>query len=268
MSDRAIPIKKAIPIIAITWIISLVTTLAVVSVAPNIFPISDDAVTTQKIADSAITTTKLADGTVTSAKILDGTITAVDLTDGAIVTTKIADGAIITTNLADGNVTSAKILDGTITSEDLDTGAVTTYKIADYAVTNAKLASDAIPFASKVVTTEDSTTSTDFEDMPDTSVSITLDREYSQLLILFSCEAANPDPSHRISARALVGTKEAYPSIVSLTPRDRVSYGSYTRIFFSENVAAGTYIVKMQWGVDGSEGYVCLRTLTVIALPA
>lgn len=220
MSDGAIPIKKAIPIIAITWIISLVTTLAVVAVAPNIFPIriSDDAVTTQKIADGAITTIKLADGTVTSAKILDGTITA----------------------------------------EDLDNGAVT----------NVKLASDAIPFASKVIATEDSTTSTDFEDMPDTSVNITLERGYSNLLILFSCEAANPDPSKGINAKALVGVKEAYPSIVSLVPRDAVDYGSYSRIFFSENVAAGTYIVKIQWSVDGSEGYVCLRTLTVIALPA
>lgn len=38
MSEATFPFKKAIPIIVVTWILSLVTTLAIVYVAPNIFP--------------------------------------------------------------------------------------------------------------------------------------------------------------------------------------------------------------------------------------
>lgn len=81
MSGMATSIKKAAPIIVVTWILSLVTTLAVVYVAPNILPlqttqISDNAVTAEKIADTAIITTKLADGSVTSAKIENGTLKA------------------------------------------------------------------------------------------------------------------------------------------------------------------------------------------------
>ncbi|MHC3130049.1 MAG: hypothetical protein IBV52_08260 [Candidatus Bathyarchaeota archaeon] len=79
MSGMATSIKKAAPIIVVTWILSLVSTLAVVYVAPNILPlqttqISDNAITSKKIADSAIVTTKLADGSVTSAKIQNGNV--------------------------------------------------------------------------------------------------------------------------------------------------------------------------------------------------
>jgi len=81
MSGMAISIKKAAPIIVVTWILSLVSTLSVVYVAPNILPlqtrqISDNAVTSEKIVDSAVVTTKLADGSVTSAKIQNGTLKA------------------------------------------------------------------------------------------------------------------------------------------------------------------------------------------------
>ena len=37
MSESTFPLKKVIPIIVVTWILSLVTTLAVVYFAPNIF---------------------------------------------------------------------------------------------------------------------------------------------------------------------------------------------------------------------------------------
>jgi len=50
MSDGAFQIKKMVPIIVLTWILSLVTTLAVVYVAPSIFPIS---VSTDNISDEA-----------------------------------------------------------------------------------------------------------------------------------------------------------------------------------------------------------------------
>lgn len=163
--------SKAVPIIVLTWIISLVTTLAVVYVAPSIFPIS---VSTENIVDEAIIATKLADGTVTSAKVVDGTLTAIDIADGSILTVKIADGAvttdkiddgavteekiddeaitaakiadgaIVTIKLADGSVTSAKILDGTVTAVDLANGSIITAKIANGAVTTGKIADGAV----------------------------------------------------------------------------------------------------------------------------
>jgi hypothetical protein len=181
MSDGAFQIKKVIPIIVLTWILSLVTTLAIVYVAPSIFPIS---VSTDNIADEAIITTKLADGTVTSAKVVDGTLTAMDIADGSILTVKIddgavttdkiedgavttdkiddeavttskiddeaitaakiANGAIVTIKLADGSVTSAKILDGTVAAVDLANGSIITAKIANGAVTTAKIADGAV----------------------------------------------------------------------------------------------------------------------------
>ena len=250
MPEGAISITKMIPIIVITWILSLVTTLAIVYVAPNIFPIT---VTTDNIADSAIITTKLANGTVTSAKILDGTLTAEDLSDGSIITVKVADGAvttakiadeavttgkmddeavttakiansaIVTIKLADGSVTSAKIVDGTVTAVDLADdsiitakiadGAVTTAKIADGAVTNLKLASGAIPYNVTHSTTSETTSSTGFVDMPDMAVNITLTRN-STLIIMFSAEAwvTGPDPAdYALYVRAMVNTTQANP---------------------------------------------------------
>lgn len=160
-----------IPVIVITWILSLVTTLAIVYVAPSFLPFS---VSTDNIADNAVITTKLADGTVTSAKILDGTLTAEDISDGSIVAVKVADGAVTTTKLADGvittdkmddeavttakiadtaivtikladgSVTSAKIVDGTVTAVDLANNAVITAKISDGAVTTRKIADGAV----------------------------------------------------------------------------------------------------------------------------
>jgi len=150
MSEGAISLKKAVPIIVITWVLSLVTTLAMVYVAPSIFPplgsekISDDAVVTNKILDGAIITTKLADGTVTSAKILDGTIIATDLSDGSVVTLKIADGAITTAKIANGAVTSTKIADSAIVNVKLANESVTSEKIADENVTTSKIDDDAI----------------------------------------------------------------------------------------------------------------------------
>ena len=301
MSERAIPVKKAILIIVVAWILSLVTTFALVYVAPSIFPIKTD-----QIADEAIITAKLADGTVTSAKILDGTITAVDISDGSIITVKIADGnvttakiadgavttdkiadgAIVTIKLADGSVTSAKILDGTVTAVDLADGsvitakiadgavttekiadgAVTTDKIADGNVTNIKLAANAIPFNSTYITNSSSTTSTSWEDMPYTSMNITLTRT-SHLIIMFSSEARNPSATDRIEVRALVDGNTTIPSYVYFTPSDVTEHGVYTYNFIRPNVSNGTYTVKMQWRVTGDTGTVYYRTFTVIALP-
>jgi len=149
MSGIATSIKKAAPIIVVTWILSLVSTLAVVYVAPNILPlqttqISDNAVTSEKIADTAIITTKLADGSVTSAKIQNGTLTAVDLADGSIITIKVSDGAVTTSKIADSAVTTAKIADEAVATAKLADDAVTAAKIGDSAVTSEKIADTAI----------------------------------------------------------------------------------------------------------------------------
>jgi hypothetical protein len=151
MSEGAISIKKAIPIIVITWILSLVTTLAIAYFTPFIpiekDQIGDGAVTADKILDGAIITTKLDDGTVTSAKILDATITAEDIASGSIITVKVADEAITTTKIADDSITTAKIADGAIVTVKLADDAVTTSKIVDNAIVTVKMADGSVTSA-------------------------------------------------------------------------------------------------------------------------
>ncbi len=154
--------RKLIPVIAITLVLSLLTTIAVVYFASRMWA----SLPTQvfNVPDSAIVTAKLADGSVTSVKILDGSVIALDLADGSVLTVKIADGAVstekiadnavgtvklgdgavVTIKLADGSVTSAKILDGAVNGVDLANGAVLTVNLADGAVTTVKIADDAV----------------------------------------------------------------------------------------------------------------------------
>ena len=318
MAEKGLSLKKALPIIAITWILSLVTTLALVYFAPSIFPplgtqnISDTAITTPKIEDGAIVTAKLADGTVTSAKILDGTLTTQDLKDGsitevkianeavtaskiaddavntskiaenAVTTLQIADGAVVTAKLADGTVTSAKILNGDITAQDLADGsvinmkiadgAVSTNKIADRAVTDVKLAPDAIPYFAAYNASLVSTTSTSFVDVPETALTITLNRK-SNLLILFTGEAWIDGAGDELYVRALVNSVVANPNSGSLTlftTAGSSQHGSYAVNFYLENVDAGAYTVKVQWmeRLGANLAHMGDRTLNIIALPA
>jgi len=308
MSAGAFSLKKAMPVIVVAWILSLITTLALVYVAPSIFPplgtsnIEDSAITDAKIADGAILTVKLSDGTVTSAKIVDGTISAQDLMDGSILSIKVADGAItadkisnssitsdkiaedaiITVKLADNSVTSAKILDGTIVGEDLASGAIvtvkvadgaiTTSKIADGAVTNTKLAANAIPYEAVYNTTLVSTISTSFVDIPDTSLEITLGRR-SNLIIMFNAEAWVDGAGDSLFVRALVNSVVANPnsgSLILLTAAGSSQHGSYAINFYLEDVDAGTYTIKIQWSelLGANFAHIADRTLNVIALPA
>jgi len=307
MVEGAILSKKALPIIVVTWILSLITTFALVYFAPSIFPplqsanIADEAIITAKLTDGTITSAKIFDGTITAQDIADGSVTAIKVADGAITTTKIADasvatskiadasviaskiadGAIVTVKLADGSVNSAKILDGTVTAVDLADnsvtnikiadGAVSTVKIADYAVTSNKLAKSAIPYASTFNTTEESTSSTSFVDMPDTSVSITLTRT-SHLIIMFSGEAWVDGAGDSILIQALVDSTVANPSgaLVVLTTAGTGQHGVNSFIFYLPNVSAGTHTIRIQWTmlVGMNMGHVAERTLNVIALPA
>lgn len=138
MSEGGLSIKKALPIIVIAWVLSLVTTLVVAYFVP-FMPIG-----THQIGDGAIITTKLADGNVTSAKILDGTIVATDLATGTVVTVKVADGAITAAKIADGAVTSEKVAESAIVTVNLVNDTVTSAKIADSNVTTSDLADDAV----------------------------------------------------------------------------------------------------------------------------
>lgn len=81
MSEGTNLVVKMIPIIVIAWILSFVTTLAIVYVAPTIFPIS---VSMENIADSAVMTAKLADGAVAMSKIDNEAVTNVKLAPQAI----------------------------------------------------------------------------------------------------------------------------------------------------------------------------------------
>ncbi len=295
VSDR-ISVRKAVPIIALTWVIGLITALALVYFAPAIFP----PLNTGNLNDNVIITTKLADGTVNSAKILDGTVTAADLADGSIITAKITDGAItaskiangdvttekiadnaiLTAKLADDSVTSAKILDGTITAADLSTGvlnlinvedgAITTTKLADYAVSSIKLAPGAIPSAGAYNSTTVSTTSMTWEDMPAMSVSLTLTRT-SNLVATFSTEAWLGSASGFLDVRVMINNStQAYPDTgVTTITRDNTQTTSYSFTFYLPNVSAGTQLVTVQWQTPtGTQANVEDRTLTVTAFPA
>lgn len=151
MSEKTLSIKKAIPIVVVTWIFSLVTTLTIVYFAPFVpvgtNQIGDSAVTSGKIANGAIVVSKLANGSTTSAKILDGTVIAQDMADGSVITVKVADGAITTSKVADNSVTSTKVADSAIITIKLGDGAVTATKLADDAVITIKLADGAVTSA-------------------------------------------------------------------------------------------------------------------------
>jgi hypothetical protein len=305
MSEK-LSLRKMIPVIVITWILSFATTLAFIYLAPLVpidtDKINDSAITSSKIADEAIITTKLPDGSVTSAKILDGAIVAQDLADGSITTVKVAGGTITTTKiadsavtsakiadtaivsvkLADGAVTTAKILDGTITAEDLATGAVasikiadgavTASKIADYAVTNTKLALGAIPYNSTHVINIISTSSTNWQNMSDTSVSLHLART-SHVLIMFSASSrlTSMITPATMYVRAMIGDTIANPDTgASFISTIGSPYECSAFVFYLPNVNPGTYTVYIQWTVTspGVTAYVNERTLNVFALPA
>ncbi len=151
MSEGTISIKKAIPIIVVTWILSLVTALAIAYFTPftpvGTSKIDEGAVTAGKIVDDAIITTKLANGSVTSAKILDATITAEDVANGSIVAIKVADGAITTAKIVDGSITTTKIADSAVVTVNLADDSVTTSKISDGAIVTVKLADGSVTSA-------------------------------------------------------------------------------------------------------------------------
>lgn len=95
--------------------------------------------------------------------------------------------------------------------------------------------------------------------MPST---ITLDRT-SHLLIMFSAEAYNQDPTHRIWVKATVGTESAIPGAIFLTPfletanghTHTVTYMTYSCNWHRPSMSAGSYTVKIRWMVTGGIGW-------------
>jgi len=275
MSEGMISIKKAIPIIVITWVLSLVTTLALVYVSPSIFPplntgnISDDAVVADKIADGAIITTKLADGTVTSAKILDGTITATDIADGSIVTLEIADGAITVAKIANGAVTTAKVADsaiitvklanesvttekiaeGNVTTALLDDGAVTTAKLADNAVVTIKLADGAVTSA-KIL--DGTITTADLADNAVTSVKIANGAVTTTKIANYAITslklAANAIPSNSsYSSSQYSKTTSTVENITGMSVTLKLDRNSTLIILFSTQTALSSATESIMW---------------------
>lgn len=146
--------------------------------------------------------------------------------------------------------------------------SVTTDRIADGVVTNEKLAADAIPYASVKGITITTTTSTGgvWEDMDDTSVTITFNQT-SHLLIVFALMATTVPAGNNIRLRALVGAQPALPAEYQLLC-DSTAYDTWSCSFYKPSVASGTYTIKIQWWVSGGMGYAQQnRVLTVIALP-
>ena len=146
MSNVSLSFGKIISVITITLLLSLITTLAIISMAPGLFPVyrAANSVGSTQVLDGSITTVKLADDSITIIKVSDGAITTSKLGDGSVTTDKITNGAIVTAKFADGSVTSVKIANGTITTTNLATGAVTQVNIADGAISTTKIADGAV----------------------------------------------------------------------------------------------------------------------------
>ena len=247
MVEGSFSTTKVVLLIAVIWVLSLTTTLTAIYVVLNFAPsgVGDLSITTDKIVDGAIITTKLADGSVISAKILDGTITGVDISDGSIIAVKIADGAVITDKIADG--------------------AVTTEKISDDAITSLKLAANAIPFmfanGSEMIT---KTTAT-YENITDLSVTMTVERKCT-LLIVLSVQCAISDLDYSVIWRVFVNTDQA-GSLWLQPPGNASKWSSVSHTFCQPNVNPGEYTVYAQWYVSGGTAWTASRVLYVIALP-
>jgi hypothetical protein len=127
---------------------------------------------------------------------------------------------------------------------------------------------NAISFNSTFAEVEVTVNETDYVDMPDMSVSITL-QNTSSVVIMFSAEATIGDAGEGIFVGADVGGTAAVPFFAVLaTPTSDTLYNAHSFNFYADSVEAGTYTVSILWKVSGGTGYVRNRSLVVIVLPA
>ncbi|MEM3627972.1 MAG: hypothetical protein QXJ11_06790 [Candidatus Bathyarchaeia archaeon] len=144
-----------------------------------------------------------------------------------------------------------------------------TNQIADSAITYLKLASLGIPHNATTSTEEVSTTSTNFVDIPDMSVDLTLSRK-SMLIIMFSMEAQNTGGNY-LYARAMINaTTQARPASSAIVITNSSVTASHSFTFYMDNVSPGKYTIKIQWRVFSflAAAYAQDRSLIVFALPA
>jgi len=121
-------------------------------------------------------------------------------------------------------------------------------------------------WAVAVATTTATTSSTAFVDMPSMSVSITLDAP-SMLFITISSQTWVNIDGETMYWIALVDGTQAYPVSDYIIITENTEYSSHSFTFY-RSAAAGTHTVKIQWRTYLGNGVnVGERTLTVIALP-
>jgi hypothetical protein len=124
-----------------------------------------------------------------------------------------------------------------------------------------------IGFNSTYAEAEVTVNETDYVDMPDMSVNITL-QNTSSVLIMFSAEATIGEAGEGIFVGADVGGTAAVPFFAVLaTPTSDTLYNAHSFNFYADSVEAGTYTVSIVWKVSGGTGYVRNRSLVVMALP-
>lgn len=160
-----------------------------------------------------------------------------------------------------------------IKNQQIADGAVTTDKLADEAVTNLILSAYAIPYNSTSNTAQISKSTLTWEDIDGMSVTINLERT-SHLIILFSTNSAVDNNDASILWRATIWngttTVNAQPGDLYMQPGGLKAnkYANLSYDWYQPNVNAGSYTIKIQWAVSGGTGWVSIRSLTVIALPA
>jgi hypothetical protein len=214
--------------------------------------IQDNAITTSKIQNNAITTSKIQDNAITTAKIQDNSITETKIQNNAITTSKIQDGSITKSKIA--------ILDGVIQYE-------TTYDIQyDTDIVHKKYVDDKFSASSSCIysavgTTDISTTSTTFVDMPDMIITQT----FPQGTIFISFGATFQSAEQTIAGFRIMIDDTEVKRVMFRTYSDR----DYNCINYSTNITAGTHTIKIQWCRLGSytinqEGATYKRVLTVI----
>jgi len=112
------------------------------------------------------------------------------------------------------------------------------------------------------------TSSTSFEDVPNMTVTITLTRN-STLLVLFSTQALVSDPDEYVYVRAMANGIQLHPTSDYVFLAHHTYWSSHSVVFFGDFIP-GVYNVRIQWRVfqNTHQGSVDERTLTVLSLPS